>query len=95
MSGSESRDPPPGGTEREQVRGPSWECSSCCRRGGNGTADEQVHREAAGQNGQGAQLGSGAWRAWVAGWAGSGEQRVSPRGGLWAVRGPGAVLRSP
>lgn len=95
MSGSESRDPPPGGTEREQVRGPSWECSSCCRRGGNGIADEQVHREAAGQNGQGAQLGSGAWRAWVAGRAGSGEQRVSPRGGLWAVRGPGAVLRSP
>ena len=42
MSGSESRDPPPRGTEREQVRDPSWECSSCCRRGGNGTADEQT-----------------------------------------------------
>lgn len=55
-SGSESRDPPPWGTEGEQARGSSRECSSCCRRGGNGTTDEQVHREATGQNGAGGSV---------------------------------------
>ena len=45
--------PSPGGMGGEQARGPSRECSSCCRRGGHGTADEQGHSEAAGQNGAG------------------------------------------
>lgn len=45
--------PSPGGMQGEQARGPSRECSSCCRRGGNTTADEQGHSKAAGQNGAG------------------------------------------
>ena len=80
-SGSEGRDPPLGAWGESRQEAPLGSAHPAA--GGEGT-EPQMSRVTArlqGRTGQGAQLGSGAWRAWVGGQAGSGEQGVSLREG--------------